>query len=206
MSDSVVLDSPSAPSGDGGTGPASGRRRAAPLIALAVAVVIAALFAILATSNSNSGDEAVSNFAVGKAAPTMITTTLDGKPFDLSRRKGSWVVLNFFQSSCLPCKAEHPELVKFVQQQASLGTQGAELYTVISADTDANVRSWFRDNGGIWPILHDTNGTIAVSLGVAKIPETWVVDPQGIMVAHFPGATDADTLSRTLQTLREREA
>ena len=40
------------------------------------------------------------------------------QPFDLARRKGSWVVLNFFNSTCAPCKAEHPELVEFTEQQA----------------------------------------------------------------------------------------
>ena len=36
-------------------------------------------------------------------------TTLDDESFDLARRKGSWVVLNFFNSTCVPCVAEHPE-------------------------------------------------------------------------------------------------
>ena len=94
-------------------------RRIAPWIALGVAAVIAALFIVLAGSDSTRTDT-VTNFAVGKPAPAMLTTTLDGKPFDLSRRKGSWVVLNFFNTTCLPCKAEHPELVKFAEQQQSI--------------------------------------------------------------------------------------
>ncbi len=89
---------------------AAAGRRIAPWIALGVAAVIAALFVVLAGSDDTRTDT-VTNFAVGKPAPAMLTTTLDGKPFDLSRRKGSWVVLNFFNTTCLPCKAEHPELV-----------------------------------------------------------------------------------------------
>ncbi|MEO6158043.1 MAG: TlpA disulfide reductase family protein, partial [Ilumatobacteraceae bacterium] len=183
----------------------SGRRRVAPFIALAVAVVVGALFVVLASSSTSQSDE-VSSFAVGKPAPAMVSTLLDGKPFDLSRRRGSWVVLNFFQSSCIPCKAEHPELVKFAQQQQSLGDNGAELYTVVSQDTDANVRAWFAANGGDWPVVRDPNGKIAVSLGVAQVPETWVVDPNGVIVERIAGTITADSLSRDLQRRRDGTA
>jgi cytochrome c biogenesis protein CcmG, thiol:disulfide interchange protein DsbE len=181
------------------------RRRLAPFIALAVALVLGSLFVVLATSKTSRSDE-VSTFAVDKPAPQMIATTLDGKPFDLSRRKGSWVVLNFFNTTCLPCKAEHPELVTFDQQQQSLGVAGAELYTITwGADRESDVRAWFVDNGGDWPVVEDTNGKIAVSLGVAQVPETWIVDPQGVIVARIATTITADALSATVQKFRDQE-
>ena len=72
---------------------------------------VAALFVVLASGKAEKPD-VTSSFLLGRPAPAVASTTLDGKPFDLSRRKGSWVVLNFFQSTCVPCKAEHPELVR----------------------------------------------------------------------------------------------
>ncbi|MFT3852544.1 MAG: TlpA disulfide reductase family protein [Ilumatobacteraceae bacterium] len=181
-------------------------RRIAPWIALGVAVVVAALFVVLASSDSEHADT-VTNFAVGQPAPALQTTTLDGKPFDLSRRKGSWVVLNFFNTQCLPCRAEHPDLLKFAEQQASLGVAGAELYTVMNgSDTDDAVRQWFADNGGNWPVLEDPGGTFGVSLGVAQVPETWIVDPQGIIVDRIPSQITADGLSQRLQRWRDAEA
>jgi cytochrome c biogenesis protein CcmG/thiol:disulfide interchange protein DsbE len=181
-------------------------RRIAPWIALGVAAVIAALFIVLAGSD-NTRTDTVTNFAVGKPAPAMLTTTLDGKPFDLSRRKGSWVVLNFFNTTCLPCKAEHPELVKFAEQQQSLGVDGAELYTVTwGVDSEDAVKKWFADNGGDWPIVRDPNGSMSVALGVAQVPETWIVDPQGIIVQRIPSQITADALSQTIQQWRDAEA
>lgn len=181
-------------------------RRIAPWIALGVAVVIAGLFVVLASSDSEHGDT-VTNFAVGQPAPALVTTTLDGKPFDLSRRKGSWVVLNFFNTQCLPCRAEHPDLVQFAAQQASLGVAGAELYTITwGQDNDDAVRQWFADNGGNWPIVDDTDGKFGVSLGVAQVPETWIVDPQGIIVQRIATQITADALSRTVQQWRDAEA
>jgi cytochrome c biogenesis protein CcmG, thiol:disulfide interchange protein DsbE len=175
-------------------------RRMAPFISLAVAVVVAALFVVLASGKAEKPD-VVSSFLIGKPAPAVTTTTLDGKPFDLSRRKGSWVVLNFFQSSCLPCKAEHPELVSFAAQQAGIA-DGAELYTVVWDDSAAAVTSYFADHGGAWPIIRDDDGSISTAFGVAKVPETWVIDPSGIIVGRYIEIT-ADSLSTDLQQFRQ---
>jgi cytochrome c biogenesis protein CcmG, thiol:disulfide interchange protein DsbE len=177
------------------------RRRVAPLIALGVAVVLGALFVVLAMGDSERSD-AVSTYLLDKPAPAMLSTTLDGEPFDLSRRKGSWVVLNFFNSTCVPCKAEHDELVDFAEQQRGLGVQGAELYTVVNNDSDEAVRTWFAEQGGDWPIVTDDDGTISTAFGVAQVPETWIIDPNGTIVARFAGATTYELLSQTMQQLR----
>ena len=176
-------------------------RRVAPFISLGVAAVLAALFIVLANSKSEKPDT-TSSFLLGRPAPAVVSTTLDGKPFDLSRRKGSWVVLNFFQSTCLPCKAEHPELVAFAAQQASIA-DGAELYTVVKDDTDAAVSKWFAEQGGSWPIIKDDNGSISTDFGVAQVPETWIIDPSGIVVRRYPGTITADSLATHLQLLRQ---
>ncbi len=176
-------------------------RRVAPFISLGVAAVLAALFIVLANSKSEKPDT-TSSFLLGRPAPAVVSTTLDGKPFDLSRRKGSWVVLNFFQSTCLPCKAEHPELVAFAAQQASIA-DGAELYTVVKDDTDAAVSKWFAEQGGSWPIIKDDNGSISTAFGVAQVPETWIIDPSGIVVSRYPGTITADSLATDLQLLRQ---
>ena len=127
--------------------------------------MLAALFVVLASGKAEKPD-VTSSFLTDKPAPAVVSTTLDGKTFDLSRRKGSWVVLNFFQSTCLPCKAEHPELVAFAAQQAGIA-DGAELYTVIKDDPDDAVAKWFAEHGGDWPIVKDDDGAIATAFGVA---------------------------------------
>jgi cytochrome c biogenesis protein CcmG, thiol:disulfide interchange protein DsbE len=177
------------------------RRRLAPFVSLAVAAVLAALFIVLASSKSEKPD-VTSSFLNGRPAPAVVSTTLDGKAFDLSRRKGSWVVLNFFQSTCLPCKAEHPELVAFAAQQAGIA-DGAELYTVIKDDPDDAVAKWFADNGGDWPIVKDDDGSIATAFGVAKVPETWIIDPSGIVAARIATTITSDFLATDLQQLRQ---
>ncbi len=182
------------------------RRRVAPIIVLVVAVALAALFVVLATSASGPTDRlgVIDSPLLDRAAPTVRSTTLDGKPFDLSRRKGSWVVINFFNSTCIPCRAEHPELVKFVGQQQGFGSAGAELYTVLQYKDDIkNVRNFFITRGGDWPIVRDDDGLINVDFGVAQVPETFIVNPAGVVVLRWAGPIDADTLSRLVQQQRE---
>ena len=107
------------------------RRRVAPWIVLAVFVVLAGLFVVLAGAKAEHGESSGSAL-LGLPAPEATGTLDDGTSFDLSRRKGSWVVLNFFDPDCIPCQQEHRELVQFVDDQAALGNDGAELYSVIT--------------------------------------------------------------------------
>ena len=117
-----------APSGDSEVN----RRRVAPMIVLVVAAVLGGLFWVLAASDSGSPSEVglIDSPLIGRPAPAVRSTTIDDEPFDLARRKGSWVVVNFFNSTCVPCKAEHPALLEFVAQQATFD-DGAEFYTFV---------------------------------------------------------------------------
>ena len=180
------------------------RRRVAPIVALTVAAVLAGLFWVLAASDSGPVDKAgiLDSPQIGRAAPSVRGTTLAGEPFDLSRRKGSWVVLNFFWSGCLPCKAEHPQLVEFVDQQATFA-DGAEFYTIAQdIDNEADIRAFFEQRGGDWPVLKDENGSIFVSFGVSQVPETFIIDPSGVVRLRWAGEVDAITLSQLVQEQR----
>jgi cytochrome c biogenesis protein CcmG/thiol:disulfide interchange protein DsbE len=175
-------------------------RRVAPFIALAVAVVVAGLFIVFAGSKPST-DSAQTNL-LGEPAPDAVGTTLDGSPFDLARRKGDWVVLNFFQSSCVPCQQEHPELRKFVAAQQAQ-PDGARFYTIAWADDRNDVEAFFRKEGGDWPVVLDAKGSIAVAFGVSKVPETWIIDPAGIVRFRTIAQVSADFLGSELQRLRE---
>jgi cytochrome c biogenesis protein CcmG, thiol:disulfide interchange protein DsbE len=178
------------------------RARLAPFIALAVAIVAAGLFVVLAGADSTT-NEAADTTLMGEAAPEAVGELADGTTFDLARRKGDWVVLNFFQSSCVPCQQEHPELVRFVEQQDSLA-DGARFYTVVYDDDRDNVESFFDAEGGDWPIVYDDDGSIAVAFGVSKVPETWIIDPSGVVRERIISRVSADFLGAELQVLREQ--
>jgi cytochrome c biogenesis protein CcmG, thiol:disulfide interchange protein DsbE len=178
------------------------RGKLAPFIALAVAIVVAGLFVVLAGSEPTTNETAETNL-MGQAAPEAVGELSDGTPFELARRKGDWVVLNFFQSSCVPCQQEHPELVRFVEQQEAV-VDGARFYTVVYDDDRDAVESFFAAEGGDWPIVYDGDGSIAVAFGVSKVPETWIIDPNGVVRERIITRVSADFLGAELQALRER--
>ena len=176
------------------------RRRLAPVAAAAAGLVILALLWVLVQAEPGDSTSADSPL-LGRPAPTVVTTTTDDTPFDLSRRKGSWVLLNFFNSTCVPCVREHPELIEFHDRQQS-AAEAAELYTVIWDDRESNVEAWFQANGGDWPRLRDPDGAIGVAFGVARVPETWIVDPNGFVRLRILGEVTADFLTERLDALR----
>ena len=93
------------------------------------------LVVLLVNASPDDGAPSADTPLLNQPAPEAVGELDDGTPFDLSRRKGSWVVMNFFQSDCVPCIQEHPELIEFVDQQRSLGGDGAEFYSIVYGDT-----------------------------------------------------------------------
>jgi len=173
------------------------RRR---LGAVGAALVFVAL-AVWVLASAGRDDATARSPLLGQPAPAVVTTTTDSASFDLARRKGSWVVLNFFNSTCVPCIAEHPALVSFVGREA-LRADGAEFYSVINDDSDTAVEDFFARRGGDWPRLRDDDGAIAVAFGVAKVPETWVIDPNGFVRLRILGAVNEGDLESRLDVLR----
>jgi len=176
------------------------RKRVAPIIASVVGALMLAFLWILVTAEPNTADDADSPL-LGQPAPSVISTTIDDQEFVLANRKGSWVIFNFFNSTCVPCIAEHPELVAFNKREVQ-ATNPAEIYTVINDDNDASVRAFFSENGGDWPKVRDTDGAISVAFGVAKVPETWVIDPNEFVRLRIAGMLTPGLLDDQLAQLK----
>jgi len=176
-------------------------RPVAPWIALVVAIVLTGLFVVLVGADSGGGEE-VDSPLLGRPAPEAVGTLLDGSRFDLSQRKGSWVIVNFFRADCAPCIAEHPDLVDFVAQQDALGNDGAEFYSIVVNDSREDVEEFFAQRGGDWPIVLE-HEQIDVAFGVALVPETWIIDPSGIVRIRIISRVSAENLNVTMQQLRE---
>ena len=187
-----------------GVGARVKKRAVAPYIAGAVGVLLIAFLAMLAFADPNRSDTAQSPL-LGKPAPEVKSTLIDGGTFDLARRKGSWVVLNFFNSTCVPCRQEHSLLVDFAAEQKT-SDDPVELYTVVNDDTDEAVKAFFDTNGGNWPKIHDDNGSISVAFGVAKVPESWVIDPDGYVRMRVIGALSEGFLTTRIDALKRQYA
>jgi cytochrome c biogenesis protein CcmG/thiol:disulfide interchange protein DsbE len=179
------------------------RRRAAPFVALALAIVCAGLFYVLVgadTGNTETADTPL----LGRPAPDAVGQLADGATFDLARRKGSWVVVNFFDPECVPCVEEHPELLAFDEAEHQRGPDGAELVTVVFRDDRNGVAEFFTDEGGEWPVVYDDDGSIATAFGVTLVPETWLIDPNGIVRWRTISPVTAEQLETLIDELGSR--
>ena len=200
---STADDLAATPDGDDGApGPVS-PRRVAPYVVVVLALVLGGLFFVLAGADSDTSATADSPL-IGRPAPEATGTLDDGTSFDLSRRKGSWVVLNFFDPECIPCIQEHPELVQFSEDQATLGTDGAEMYSVITRGSRDEIDSFFAENGGDWPAIYSEADEFPVAFGVAAVPETWIIDPSGVVQLRLISKVTAGQLNSILDQYREQ--
>ncbi|HJV08893.1 MAG TPA: TlpA disulfide reductase family protein [Acidimicrobiales bacterium] len=168
-------------------------------IAVAVAVVVAILVLILANGEP-AATRSVKSPLVGKPAPPIEGMTVDGTSASLAGLKGKWVVVNFFATWCVPCRMEHPELVRFADAHA--GTGDAAVLGVVYSDNAQAVKEFRDKEGGGWAMLSDPKGRVALDYGVAGVPESFLVSPEGLVVAKLLGGVRAGDLDELLYRAR----
>lgn len=157
-----------------------------------LAVVLVAFVAVLAVGDPG-GEEG--RRVVGQAAPPVVGVDLDGEPVDLAAWRGEWVVVNFFATWCIPCVQEHPELVAFSEEHAD---GSARVVSVAFDDAPDDIRTFFDERGGDWPVLAEDTGAIALSYGVRAVPESYLVSPEGTVVDVFISGVTAAQLDAAI--------
>ena len=174
----------------------SNRWRVARWSAVSVAVVVALLLAVLATREPATTRIAHSPL-VGQPAPAIAGPGIDGHTVRLTSFRGRYVVLNFFATWCTPCLREHDDLVRFRQRHATAGD--AEVLAVLFDDEADDARRFFDERGGDWPVIDDPRGRIALELGVRGPPESFLIGPEGSVLAHVVGEVDERGLENLLR-------
>jgi cytochrome c biogenesis protein CcmG, thiol:disulfide interchange protein DsbE len=173
------------------------RRRIAPLGALAAAVAVAALVVVLVLSLGGGGEQYAASPIVGRDAPDIAGETFDGDTVDVTSYRGRWLVVNFFATWCIPCVEEHPELVEFDERHSSAG-DAAVVSVVVDTPAD-EARAFFDRRGGDWPVVLDPESRTSLDYGMLKVPETFLVRPDGIVAQRILGGVRADDLDRLIE-------
>lgn len=179
--------------------PVPRRSRLALVSAVSLAVVVVLLVWLLGT-RPEAATRITHTPLLDRAAPTIAGKTIDGKQFDLASEQGKWVLVNFFATWCAPCRAEHPELVSFHRRHAQAGD--AMVVSVVYGDDPDEVGAFFDKNGGAWPVVAENTDRVALDYGVAGVPESFLVDPQGTVRAKITGGVTSLKLDRLLASLQ----
>lgn len=167
------------------------RLRTVRWVVLAVGLLAVALIVVLAVSERDRRGPPVPDFA-----PEFSGETLDGGTFDMAAQRGRWVVVNFFSTWCVQCVVEHPELVDFHDRYRA--DPNIRLVSVVFQDEVEVIARFFNEQGGDWPVVISNTGRISIDFGVTAVPETYLVDPFGRVVAKFTGGVTLDGLENQL--------
>ncbi|MGI8492037.1 MAG: TlpA family protein disulfide reductase, partial [Acidimicrobiales bacterium] len=166
-------------------------RRMVMWISLATGALVAVLVAVLASAGP-AGQQTGSPL-VGKPAPP-----INGPPITpgaagtvrLGAFEGKWVLVNFAASWCVPCQQEMPQLLAFVQRHAA---GDAVVLTVGYDENDiGGLRSLLQARHATWPAVDDPQAK--VRYGLRGVPESYLIDPAGTVVAKYSGGVNADRL------------
>ena len=167
-----------------------GGRHALRWLALPAAVAVFVLSVALAKGLHQP--QFAASALIGKQAPSFTLQSLDGgPPVDAAGLRGQVVVVNFWASWCVPCREEAATLEQFAQRNVGASVQ---LIGVLYSDTRSNALD-FRDEFGLtYPLVDDPSGTTAIDFGVRGVPETFVIGPDGRVMARLIGAVGPTTL------------
>jgi cytochrome c biogenesis protein CcmG/thiol:disulfide interchange protein DsbE len=180
------------------------KRRALPILAsLAGACLIGLLiYGVSAQSASRTLDELVSRGQHPKAPEaSRLLPILDGRgKSSLLSLRGKVVVLNFWASWCEPCQVEAPLLE---HAQSRLSREDGTVLGVTYLDASPDSQSFVRRYHLTYPNLRDNDGAFAHSYGTDQLPESFVIDRHGDIVAISRGEINQAFLDHAI-ALAER--
>ncbi len=139
---------------------------------------------------------------VGAAVPDFRLTTYDGQVIEAAGLRGQVLVINFWASWCDPCKEEAAALEQAWQEYRD---RGVVFLGVNYVDTEPEARAYLAEFGVSYPNGPDLGTRISQAFRIRGVPETYVVNGQGVLTAVMigPFGSLADIEAAVQQALGE---
>ena len=161
------------------------------LLPLIIFLVLVGFFAV----GLNLNPREVPSPLIGKPAPAFALPLLGApdKKLSATELKGKVWVLNVWASWCVPCQQEHPLIIELAK------TGGVPVYGLNYKDKSADATAWLAKLGDPFAAtLSDSDGLVGIDYGVYGVPETFVIDKQGVIRLKHIGPMTPEALRKTV--------
>jgi cytochrome c biogenesis protein CcmG/thiol:disulfide interchange protein DsbE len=138
---------------------------------------------------------------IDKPAPAFSLPQLHepAKQFSAADMKGKVWLLNVWASWCVSCRDEHPVLMALSQQNI------VPIYGLAYKDKPEDAKVWLQKGGNPYTLVaQDRDGRVGIDYGVYGVPETYVIDKQGVIRYKQIGVVTPKVLSETILPLVEK--
>lgn len=158
-------------------------------------LIFAGLAAMFLWGMTRDDPNALPSTREGGPVPALTLAPFAGEPpfarEDLA--SGDVVLVNFWASWCAPCRAEHPQLI-------ALAEEGVPIYGINYKDTEAKAQDFVDELGNPFARLAaDPSGRTGLDWGLYGVPETYVIDGNGVVVKRFAGPITQSILESTIR-------
>jgi cytochrome c biogenesis protein CcmG/thiol:disulfide interchange protein DsbE len=142
---------------------------------------------------------------IGRPAPELALPLLSGEgSIDLESLRGEVIVVNFYASWCLECREEHEALVATAESFADAGVRFVQVaYQDAPEDAEGFLDTLGRSPHTVYAT--DPGSRAAIAFGVFGVPETYFVDPEGVVRGKIQGRSDAIVLGTAIDRIMRGE-
>ena len=166
---------------------------------LGFAVLVAIFLYRLHLVEEGFAPSLIPSVMINKPAPQFALAPLEagGPGFSTADLKGKLTLVNFFASWCGPCREEHPVLAELPKNVVLVG--------VSYKDRPEDTKAWLAELGNPYKtVALDLHGQAGLDFGVYGVPETYLIDRDGVIRFKQTGPLTADIIKNTLLPLVAR--
>lgn len=154
-------------------------------------LVLCVLFFVFFISGCEKiADLKAKRMEIGKPAPDFVLQDASGKTWKLSSLKGKVVFVNFWATWCKPCRDEMPSMEAL---NRTMEGQPFQMLSIVFNDDIQMANSFARRLGATFPVLANPSKELTEAYMITGVPETFLIDAEGILRHKFIGPYNWDT-------------